>query len=151
MEKDNENNEYYCYLHDKCKYEYYCCDDKKFLCSKCFKGHYSHNFELREDLRKKEKLYKELKNIKITYDDYLIKIQKGFEEIMNELTKELNEIKNFNISENKNNKSTPIENKNIFELDFTEYKKFSLIMNLYNKMTSISNKLINLKKWNKNI
>ena len=97
---ENDENEYYCYLHDKSKYEYYYCDENKFLCSKCFKGHYSHNLELREDLKKKEKLYKELKNIKITYDDFFIKIQKGFEQIINELTEELNQIKNYNININ---------------------------------------------------
>ena len=57
------SNDYYnktCVNHKNESFNFYCFDDKQFLCDNCFKEHRKHNIEVKSELIKSDRIYKSL-------------------------------------------------------------------------------------------
>ena len=46
-----------CSIHQNVPFEFFCFDDRTFLCGKCFKEHKKHKMEIKEDLYTKASIY----------------------------------------------------------------------------------------------
>ena len=78
-----------CINHDNQNPNFFCFDDKKFLCDACFKEHRKHNIVIISDIKKYEKFYKKsFKNI--SFIDSLKEIKNILDEIKNKVETKLN-------------------------------------------------------------
>ena len=60
MEKNS--NKKICINHKDISPNFYCFDDKKFLCNSCFKEHKKHNIEVISEIQNYEGIYNNLKH-----------------------------------------------------------------------------------------
>lgn len=133
-----------CSHHKNTIFSFYCFDDKKFLCSKCFKEHKKHNIEIIDDLKEKSLFFKSLNKSGQSLTDYYLKIQKVLEKVKIDIQESLNII-NKKIEELKQS-APPGEGKNIFSLSFNEYEKISIITEILKKTHELSDDLGDLTK-----
>lgn len=133
-----------CYYHKDSFFSFYCFDDKKFLCSKCFKEHKKHSIEIVDDLKERTLFLKSLNKKGQSLIDYYFEMKTVFEKIKAEIEGFL-KIINKNIEELK--KLTPnIETHNVFSLTFNEYEKISTINEILKKTHVLSDTLGYLSK-----
>ena len=131
-----------CINHKDAVFSFYCFDDRKFLCSKCFKDHKSHNIEIVDDLKEKSLFMKSLTKSGKSLIDYYIKIGKFLEKIKSEIEESLGVI-NAKIEELK--RYTPSgDMKNIFSLQFNDYEKIRAITEILKKTHVLSDELLSL-------
>ena len=131
-----------CFNHKDTIFSFYCFDDTKFLCSKCFKEHKSHNIEIVDDLKEKSLFLKSLNKSGKSLLDYYIKIGKFLEKIKSELEASL-EVINSKIEELQHS-APPGEMKNIFSLQFNDYEKIRAITEILKKTHELSDELLGL-------
>ena len=120
---------------------FYCFDDKKFLCDACFKEHRKHNIETISEIQKTENVYK-----------HLFK-KKSIVETLNEIKNVLNEIKNdvetklnrINLILSSLNKSVPFQgNIDFFNISHQEYENIEEISRIFESMKDIYIKINNI-------
>ena len=134
-----------CINHKNQNPNFFCFDDKKFLCDACFKEHRKHNIVIISDIKKYEKFYqKSFKNI--SFIDSLKEIKNILDEIKNKVETKLNII-NKMISSLINSCPTPGSN-SIFNLNYQEYEKIEEISKIFESMEDISKQIKQLINYN---
>ena len=133
-----------CFYHKDTAFSFFCFDDKKFLCSKCFKNHKKHSIEIIDDLKERTLFLKSLNRKGQSLTEYYLEIKTVLEKVKSEIEESLNII-NKKIEELNN--STPLgEIKNIFSLTFNDYEKISTINEILKKTHVLSDTLSDLSK-----
>ena len=133
-----------CSIHKNTIFSFYCFDDKKFLCSKCFKDHKKHNIEIIDDLREKSLFLKSLNKTGQSLTEFYIKMKNVLENVKQEIEDSLTII-NKKIDELRQS-APPGEGKNIFYLTFVEYEKISIITEILKKTQRLGDELLNLNR-----
>ena len=134
-----------CINHKNQNPNFFCFDDKKFLCDACFKEHRKHNIETISEIKKYEIIYKKsFKNKSII--DSLKEIKNILDEIKNKVETKLNII-NKMISSLINSCPTPGSN-SIFNLNYQEYEKIEEISKIFESMEDISKQIKQLINYN---
>ena len=147
--EDNEFNQK-CFYHDE-NFNFYCFDDKKFLCDNCFKNHRKHNIDLKSQLIKNSLIYEKINQNKSMSDSLeemkasIIKIKQTIDEELNKKRKKINEL----LSSLKNSSSSSPVN-SIFNLKFKEYQIIEEYSSLYESVNNIKIKIDELFKNNSN-
>jgi hypothetical protein len=139
------NKKIFCSNHTSNPYEFFCYDDKLYLCDKCFKTHKKHNIEIKSDINETNSLFIIIKK---TVYSVLLEQYKSFKEKLIEIRKnleiEINNIQNF-IDKFSNseyeNYHNDLKNKNIFEIDYTNFLFFTQIFNNCEKINDLGNQL----------
>ena len=138
-----------CDEHKKENFKFYCFDDKKFLCDKCFKNHRKHNIEVKSELEILDNLYKSLnkeKQIKEKLEELksiLTEVKEKIEKKI--LPKVISLLESFNNLNFKNESS-------IFDLTFKEYENIEDYVKVFDSIKDINikiNKSLNLGRINK--
>ena len=133
-----------CRNHPNLDFEFFCFDDKTFLCENCLKQHKKHNFELKNDLVSGDFSYKYLRNVIYPLTDVFNQIKEELLKLRDFINKELEKINVFLLKE----KLNFIKNKkNIFDLTYEEYEDTSEIWNSYNIFNSIVKKIEKIQKF----
>lgn len=125
-----------CTNHPNLDFEFYCFDDKTFLCENCFRPHKKHNFELKKDLISGDFSNKYLQNVSQPLTYIFNQIKEELIKLTDIINKELEQINDFlkldeklNIFQNK---------KDIFDMTFEEYENTRQIWNSYNIFNRIA-------------
>lgn len=142
MESNRINKE--CYQHKGMKSNFYCFDDKKFLCDHCFKEHRKHNLEVISEIEKNDVIYKKLKENN-TMVDSLEEIKVLLNELKNDIEQKLNKIDNM-ISSLKDSASSP-NTDCIYSLNFEEYENLEEYLKLIESVKELDDKYIKLKNY----
>ena len=133
-----------CFYHKDTVFSFFCFDDKKFLCSKCFKDHKKHNIEIVDDLKERTLFMKSLNKKGQSLIEYYLEMKKVLEKVKSEIEESLNII-NKKVEELK--KTMPSgEINNIFSLTFNDYEKISTINEILKKTHVLSDTLGDLSK-----
>ena len=80
------NKKIFCSNHTSNPYEFFCYDDKLYLCDKCFKTHKKHNIEIKSDINETNSLFTIIKK---TVYSVLLEQYKSFKEKLIEIRKNL--------------------------------------------------------------
>ena len=140
--EDNEFNKK-CYYHKDEDFNFYCFDDKQFICDKCFKEHKKHNIDVKSELKRNSLIYKKInKNKSMT--ENLEDIKSSLTEVRDLLDKELSKINDILSSFKHSNPSK--SNSNIFNLNYNEYQnieEYSSILDSIKKIKIKINKIFN--------
>ena len=124
---------------------FYCFDDKKFLCDACFKEHRKHNIETISEIQKTENVYKHLFKKKSIVET-LNEIKNVLNEIKNDVETKLNKINSILSSLNR---STPSQgNNSIFNISYQEYENIEEISKIFESMKETYKKINILKNYN---
>ena len=123
---------------------FYCFDDNKFLCDRCYKEHRKHNLEVISEIEKKEMIYNKL-NGKNTMEDLLKEIKLILSELNNDIEQKLNKINNI-LSFLKNYTFYPNFH-NIYGLNYREYEHLEEYLTLVESLNELGNKFNKLKKY----
>ena len=99
---------------------FYCFDDKVFLCDICFKDHRKHNVEVKSEIKKLEKIYKNLTKNK-SMSGNLEEIKSTLSEFKDKIEEILNKISSMIASINESNPSS--DDNDIFKLSYQEYER----------------------------
>jgi len=142
MENIKINKE--CYQHKGIKSNFFCFDDKKFLCDHCFKEHRKHNLEVISEIEKNEMIYNKLKKNN-TMIDSLREIKIILNELKNDIEQKLNKINNM-LSSLKNSAPSAISD-SIYNLNFQEYENLEEYLMLIESINKLDNKLLKLKNY----
>jgi hypothetical protein len=134
-----------CINHENQNPNFFCFDDKKFLCDSCFKEHRKHNIQIISEIKKCEKIYKKSFTNK-SFIDSLKEIKNILDEIKNKVETKLNII-NKMLSSLNNSCPTPGSN-SIFNLNYQEYEKIEEISKIFESMEDISKQIKKLKNYN---
>ena len=143
MENDYFNKK--CSKHKNENFNFYCFDDKKFLCDTCFKEHRKHNIEVKSELIKFDKIYKSLsedKTIKKKLEEIKSFLNDIKEKIENQILPKVN-----CLLESFTNLSPYSKDNLIFNLKFQEYENIEEYIKLTESIKEISeefNKIINI-------
>ena len=126
MEKSSYKKK--CINHKDISPNFYCFDDKNFLCDSCFKEHKKHNIEVISEIKKYEGIYNNLKHNKSLQANFE-EIKTNLKEIKNDLEQLITKIQS--IISSLSHLGTSILDKNIFNLSYKEYEsidQYSIIM-----------------------
>ena len=133
-----------CYFHKEQTSNFFCFDDKKFLCNSCFKTHKNHNIEVISEIIKYEKIYKNIIKKK-SVTESLTEIKKLLNEIIKDIEDKLNTINSI-LSSLKNSSLSPVNN-SILNLNYKKYEKIEDIFKIFISMNTIYNKISALKNY----
>lgn len=133
-----------CSNHEKQNPNFYCFEEKEFLCDACFKEHKKHDIETLSEIQKSEKFYKNLVKNKFIADS-LEEIKNILNEIKNDMECKLNEIDSIIISLKNLNPS--LTNNNIFNLNYQEYVNIGEISKIFDSLGEIYKKFNKLNKY----
>lgn len=135
MENDYFNKK--CVNHKNEYFNFYCFDDKTFLCDICFKEHRKHNIEVKSELIKFDKLYKffnEDKPIKKMLEE----IKSFLNNIKEKLEKQILPTVNSLLESFTNLTPDSKNNNTIFNLNFQEYENIEEFVKLTDSIKEIS-------------
>ena len=142
MENNEINKE--CFNHKTLNSNFYCFDDKVFLCDICFKEHKKHNIEVISEIEKQEKIYNNLfKNQSI--EESFEEIKTILNELKNDVEQESNKFNSLVLTL-KNEPPSPISN-SIYNLSFQEYESVEQFSQLIEFTNNIEKKLNKIKKY----
>lgn len=134
-----------CINHPENNSHFYCFDDKKFLCDRCFKEHKHHNIEVKSEIEKTIENY-QICNSKKNIIEHLQKLKELFLSIKNEMDDKIQLINSTSLLF-QNSSPTPagIE---ISSLTFEEYEKISQYSKILNSIEDIVQKIKNFSNFN---
>lgn len=139
-----------CSIHPNIPFMFYCFDDKKFICGKCYKNHKDHNIEIIDDLKEVSDVSKELLQYApqkilekyINLKDGLMKLQKELSIEVSKLSDQI-EIMRSKLS------STPgydYSNQSIFELPYETYGRVAYLVKTNGKFANFLEKMKQLSE-----
>ena len=139
--------DYFCCCEEKCinhhekNSNFYCFDEKVFLCDACFKDHKKHNIEVKSEILKIDAFYRTLttKNLMI---DNLKEIKTKLTNIKSDIENKLTKINTLITSLN-NTKITKWDIP-IFNLNYTEYESIDLYYSIIESMKEFVKKVSEL-------
>lgn len=128
-----------CINHNDNNFNFYCFDDKQFLCDECFKAHKKHNIEVKSELIKYNNIFQNLKGDK-SIKTCLEEIKSTSTDIISKIKLEI--IDKINpVLENLNNLNTPNKvNNSIFDLNSKEFESLEEFKNISNSLKNITEK-----------
>jgi len=139
MEKTaNKKN---CINHTEITPNFYCFDDKNFLCDSCFKEHKKHNIEVISEIKKHERIYNNLKHNKSLQANFE-EIKTNLKEIKNDLEQLITKI--HSITSSLSHLGTSNFDKNIFNLSYKEYESIEQYSTIMESIKDINKKVCDL-------
>jgi len=141
MEKNTNKKK--CINHKDISPNFYCFDDKIFLCDSCFKEHKKHNIEVISEIKKYEEIYRNLKqnkSLQANFDE----IKTNLKEIKNELEQIISKI--HHIVSSLSNIGSSTLGKNIFNLTYKEYENIEQYSQIMKSIKDINKKVNDLFK-----
>lgn len=138
-----ENFNRKCSKHPNFDFNFYCFDDKSFLCDICFKEHRKHNVEVKSELEKFDGLYKTLNRGK-PLNKKLEEIKLNLTQVRDSLDKNLLP-KISSLSDTLNKSANTFDN-SIFNLDFKGYENVNEFIRIGSFLDNITKKINDLKK-----
>lgn len=136
-----------CYLHPNSPFMFYCFDDKKFICNKCYKNHREHNIEIIDDLKEvaeqsgeyADKDFNTLLSHYTGFKEELMKIQK---DLAIEISKLSDQIEMMRIKANSSNSVTPSgKGKLLFDMSYEEYDRIASLIKYNGKFDNFKAKI----------
>ena len=127
-----------CDEHKNENFNFYCFDDKKFLCDKCFKNHRKLNIEVKSELEIFDNLYKSLNKEK-QIKDKLEELKSILNEVKEKIEKQ-NFPKVISLLESFNNSNFKKES-SIFDLTFKEYENIEEYVKVFDSIKDINTKI----------
>lgn len=134
-----------CSIHPNIPFMFYCFDDKKFICNKCYKNHRDHNIEIVDDLKEVSDVSKDLlqndpqKLLEkyISFKDGLMKLQKDLSIEVSKLSDQIEIMK----SKFSSTSSDDYIGKSIFELPYEHYDRIACLVKTNGKFANFLDKM----------
>ena len=135
-----------CINHQEKNSNFYCFDEKVFLCDTCFKDHKKHNIEVKSEIKKNDTIYRQITQ-KNSISENLIEIKNKLTEIKVELEKKLTKINT--LISSLNNSNVSVWDTPIYKLNYSEYESIDIYCSIIESLKDFVKKISELTS-NKN-
>ena len=135
-----------CNNHQDKNSNFYCFDEKVFLCDTCFKEHKKHNIEVKSEIKKNDTIYRQITQ-KNSISDNLKEIKNKLTEIKVELEKKLTKINT--LISSLNNSNVSVWDTPIYKLNYSEYESIDIYCSIIESLKDFVKKISELTS-NKN-
>ena len=135
-----------CINHQEKNSNFYCFDEKVFLCDTCFKDHKKHNIEVKSEIKKNDTIYRQI-TPKNSISENLIEIKNKLTEIKVELEKKLTKINT--LISSLNNSNVSVWDTPIYKLNYSEYESIDIYCSIIESLKDFVKKISELTS-NKN-
>ena len=125
---------------------FYCFDEKVFLCDTCFKDHKKHNIEVKSEIKKNDTIYRQITQ-KNSISENLKEIKNKLTEIKVELEKKLTKINT--LISSLNNSKVSVWDTPIYKLNYSEYESIDIYCSIMESLKNFVKKISELTS-NKN-
>ena len=135
-----------CINHQDKNSNFYCFDEKVFLCDTCFKDHKKHNIEVKSEIKKNNTIYRQI-TPKNSISENLKEIKNKLTEIKVELEKKLTKINT--LISSLNNSNVSVWDTPIYKLNYSEYESIDIYCSIIESLKDFDKKISELTS-NKN-
>lgn len=135
-----------CINHQEKNSNFYCFDEKVFLCDTCFKDHKKHNIEVKSEIKKNDTIYRQI-TPKNSISENLKEIKNKLTEIKVELEKKLTKINT--LISSLNNSNVSVWDTPIYKLNYSEYESIDIYCSIIESLKNFVKKISELTS-NKN-
>ena len=135
-----------CINHQDKNSNFYCFDEKVFLCDTCFKVHKKHNIEVKSEIKKNDTIYRQI-TPKNSISENLKEIKNKLTEIKVELEKKLTKINT--LISSLNNSNVSVWDTPIYKLNYSEYESIDIYCSIIESLKNFVKKISELTS-NKN-
>lgn len=135
-----------CINHQEKNSNFYCFDEKVFLCDTCFKDHKKHNIEVKSEIKKNDTIYRQI-TPKNSISENLKEIKNKLTEIKVELEKKLTKINT--LISSLNNSKVSVWDTPIYKLNYSEYESIDIYCSIIESLKNFVKKISELTS-NKN-
>ena len=135
-----------CINHQEKNSNFYCFDEKVFLCDTCFKDHKKHNIEVKSEIKKNDTIYRQI-TPKNSISENLKAIKNKLTEIKVELEKKLTKINT--LISSLNNSNVSVWDTPIYKLNYSEYESIDIYCSIIESLKDFVKKISELTS-NKN-
>ena len=135
-----------CINHQEKNSNFYCFDEKVFLCDTCFKDHKKHNIEVKSEIKKNDTIYRQI-TPKNSISENLKEIKNKLTEIKVELEKKLTKINT--LISSLNNSNVSVWDTPIYKLNYSEYESIDIYCSIIESLKDFVKKISELTS-NKN-
>ena len=135
-----------CINHQEKNSNFYCFDEKVFLCDTCFKYHKKHNIEVKSEIKKNDTIYRQI-TPKNSISENLKEIKNKLTEIKVELEKKLTKINT--LISSLNNSNVSVWDTPIYKLNYSEYESIDIYCSIIESLKDFVKKISELTS-NKN-
>jgi len=135
-----------CINHQDKNSNFYCFDEKVFLCDTCFKDHKKHNIEVKSEIKKNDTIYRQI-TPKNSILENLKEIKNKLTEIKVELEKKLTKIND--LISSLNNSKVSVWDTPIYKLNYSEYESIDIYCSIIESLKNFVKKISELTS-NKN-
>jgi len=135
-----------CINHQEKNSNFYCFDEKVFLCDTCFKDHKKHNIEVKSEIKKNDTIYRQI-TPKNSISENLKEIKNKLTEIKVELEKKLTKINS--LISSLNNSNVSVWDTPIYKLNYSEYESIDIYCSIIESLKDFVKKISELTS-NKN-
>ena len=135
-----------CINHQEKNSNFYCFDEKVFLCNTCFKDHKKHNIEVKSEIKKNDTIYRQI-TPKNSISENLKEIKNKLTEIKVELEKKLTKINT--LISSLNNSNVSVWDTPIYKLNYSEYESIDIYCSIIESLKDFVKKISELTS-NKN-
>ena len=135
-----------CINHQEKNSNFYCFDEKVFLCDTCFKAHKKHNIEVKSEIKKNDTIYRQI-TPKNSISENLKEIKNKLTEIKVELEKKLTKINT--LISSLNNSNVSVWDTPIYKLNYSEYESIDIYCSIIESLKDFVKKISELTS-NKN-
>ena len=135
-----------CINHQEKNSNFYCFDEKVFLCDTCFKDHKKHNIEVKSEIKKNDTIYRQI-TPKNSISENLKEIKNKLTEIKVELEKILTKINT--LISSLNNSNVSVWDTPIYKLNYSEYESIDIYCSIIESLKDFVKKISELTS-NKN-
>ena len=135
-----------CINHQDKNSNFYCFDEKVFLCDTCFKDHKKHNIEVKSEIKKNDTIYRQI-TPKNSISENLKEIKNKLTEIKVELEKKLTKINT--LISSLNNSNVSVWDTPIYKLNYSEYESIDIYCSIIESLKDFVKKISELTS-NKN-
>ena len=135
-----------CINHQDKNSNFYCFNEKVFLCDTCFKDHKKHNIEVKSEIKKNDTIYRQI-TPKNSISENLNEIKNKLTEIKVELEKKLTKINT--LISSLNNSNVSVWDTPIYKLNYSEYESIDIYCSIIESLKDFVKKISELTS-NKN-
>ena len=135
-----------CINHQDKNSNFFCFDEKVFLCDTCFKDHKKHNIEVKSEIKKNDTIYRQITQ-KNSISENLKEIKNKLTEIKVELEKKLTKINT--LISSLNNSKVSVWDTPIYKLNYSEYESIDIYCSIIESLKDFVKKISELTS-NKN-
>ena len=127
-----------CINHQEKNSNFYCFDEKVFLCNTCFKDHKKHNIEVKSEIKKNDTIYRQI-TPKNSISENLKEIKNKLTEIKVELEKKLTKINT--LISSLNNSNVSVWDTPIYKLNYSEYESIDIYCSIIESLKDFVKKI----------